>query len=168
MDAITSEKVCFRFGFSNFTLHHGSQSRAGKKECGNIGIVGHFAWCSGKFRSPTQGAAQHKGEQNAARRFDQIDDGDSSHVSYDQATGSIFLRMGGTGEAPFIVKGKKDRSNFTAVIDSGSPVTIFKKRKTWNNFWVQTYCLHNLSRLPRTKWILINDHWMSLVVFMST
>ena len=37
----------------------------------------------------------------------------------------IVLQVGGDGVRPFLMKGKMNRRDFTAMIDSGSPITIF-------------------------------------------
>ena len=75
-------------------------------KCEKPGIFGLFAQCCGIFKSRTQADAKNMSSQNAARRITYYDDGDSINGSYDEATGSIVLKIGGVGGAPFAKKGK--------------------------------------------------------------
>ena len=98
--------------------------------------MGHFAGCCGKFKNCM--GSPLRGNSNAVRRTEYVAGENSSEDSYDETPNKIVLTIGGSWEAPFVLNGRINHNNITAMIDSGLPVTIFTTQDLKITFWRST------------------------------
>ena len=95
---------------------------------------------------------QAQGSENATRRPNYIDDGDPSNGSSDEATGNTDLKIGGTGETPFVKKGNKQEKKLRQFLILVHRLPL-SQTKIWRKLSVLTFFLHDLYR--NTKNVII-------------
>ena len=66
--------------------------------------------------------------QQGLRRVNYIDESDGDEEDYEKDEEQLVLRVDGEGSKPFYMEGMMFDNYFKAIIDTGSPVSIFTKR----------------------------------------
>ena len=124
---------CKRCGLQ-FNQNHLSVCKAKGEKCRNFGVIGHFMRMRKRPKVANFRGNAKFANRGGLRRVDLIgqtadQSKDSSEVDEDK----IVLRLeGGNGGPPFMLKSKINKQPFTTMIDSGSPITFFRKEDVRN------------------------------------
>ena len=123
----TTRNPCTRCGFE-FSQNHLAACKAKTEKCRNCGVTGHFArMCKRPRAGNSRGAGRNQNSGNM-RRVNMIEQSaDQSGGSSEWDEDNIVLHVNGVGVKPFVLKGKINKQQFSTMIDSGSPITIFTK-----------------------------------------
>ena len=124
----SNSRECFRCGEPNFTMEHVKLCQAANYRCKFCKIVGHTEKCCNKKHPKRQKEMvkrlKSRNEQGM-RRVDYIEDTeDESEVDEEQ----LVLKIEGKGSKPFYMEGLMCGNYFKAIIDTGSPVSIFTEK----------------------------------------
>ena len=125
-------RECFRCGDQNFTMEHVNFCMATNHRCKYCKIVGHpEKCCNKKFPQRQKEMMQRlktRDNQQGMRRVNYIDESDEDEEDYEEDEEQLVLRVDGEGSKPFYMEGMMCDNYFKAIIDTGSPVSIFTKR----------------------------------------
>ena len=127
-----NDAKCFRCGFENFTPAHLKDCRAKNEICNKCKVKGHFARCCRGGTNGKNGWTQKQPtQQKGGAQLKRINAVNSAENSSNESTGDenavLMVNKGPKIVAPFMMKGKLNDRKFAAIIDSGSPVTIFPR-----------------------------------------
>ena len=124
-------RECFRCGDQNFTMEHVNFCMATNHRCKHCKIVGHLEKCCNKKFPQRQKEMMQRlksGEsQQGMRRVNYIDESDEDE-DCEEDEEQLVLRVNGDGSKPFYKEGMMSDNYFKAIIDTGSPVSIFTER----------------------------------------
>ena len=125
----TNQRECFRCGESSFTMEHIKMCKAANYKCKHCKIVGHMETCCNKkfLQRYKEMMKRLKARDNQMRRVNCIDEEESEVESSDEEE-QLVLRVDGKGHKTFYTEGQICGKWFKAIIDTGSPVSIFTKR----------------------------------------
>ena len=107
-------RKCYRCGAGNFTMDHVKKCPAERVKCNYCQNTGHFAKCCSRNPASTERVPVRK----QMRRVNYLEE-DS------EEEGTLVLKVDGEGAEPFMMNGLMNNKTFSAIIDSGSPVSIF-------------------------------------------
>ena len=121
----------FRCGESNFTPDHIKNCTAVNYRCKFCKIAGHLEkCCNKKFPHRQKEMMKRLNARNSntqgMRRVNYIEESDGS--TSDDNEEQLVLQIDGNGSKPFFMEGTMCGNYFKAIIDTGSPVSIFTKR----------------------------------------
>ena len=124
----SNPRECFRCGEPNFTMEHVKLCQAANYRCKCCKIVGHTEKCCNKKHPNRQKEMvkrlKSRNEQGM-RRVNYIEDTeDELEVDEEQ----LVLKIEGKGSKPFYMEGLMCGNYFKAIIDTGSPVSIFTEK----------------------------------------
>ena len=125
-------RECVRCGESNFTPEHIKNRTATNNRCKFCKIVGHLEKCYNKKfpqrqKEMLQGLKSRSSNFQGMRRANYIDE-ESEEEESDSNEEQLVLQIDGNGSKPFFMEGTLCGNYFKAIIDTGSSVSIFKKR----------------------------------------
>ena len=112
-----NDRKCNNCGMRNFTMQHIKVCRAREENCNNCGKRGHYARCCKQPR-------KNKPNKRQVRRVNWVEEEDAE-TSTDENNQVVLHIDDGQDDQPYIMKGTINGGKFKAMIDSGSPVTIF-------------------------------------------
>ena len=126
-----NSQKCFRCGESNFTPDHIKNCTAVNYRCKFCKIAGHLEkCCNKKFPHRQKEMMKRLNARNSntqgMRRVNYIEESDAS--TSDDNEEQLVLQIDGNGSKPFFLEGTMCGNYFKAIIDTGSPVSIFTKR----------------------------------------
>ena len=126
-----NSRECFRCGESNFTPDHIKNCTAVNYRCKFCKIAGHLEkCCNKKFPHRQKEMMKRLNARNSntqsMRRVNYIEESDAS--TSDDNEEQLVLQIDGNGSKPFFMEGTMCGNYFKAIIDTGSPVSIFTKR----------------------------------------
>ena len=126
-----NSRECFRCGESNFTPDHIKNCTAVNYRCKFCNIAGHLEkCCNKKFPHRQKEMMKRLNARNSntqsMRRVNYIGESDAS--TSDDNEEQLVLQIDGNGSKPFFMEGTMCGNYFKAIIDTGSPVSIFTKR----------------------------------------
>ena len=123
--AVTERKnPCPRCGLE-FSQNHLVTCKAKNEKGRNSAGIGHFARMC---KRPKNGNTRERGNftgRTGMRRINLIEREDNQSEESSEQEDNMVLHIGGKEDQPFVLKGKINNQNFTTMIDSGSPITIF-------------------------------------------
>ena len=126
----SNQRECFRCGESNFTMEHIKNCKAANYKCKHCKIVAHLeTCCNRKFPQRHKEMMKRlKSRDNQMRRVNYIDEEESEEEESSHEEEQLVLRVDGKGHKPFYMEGLMCGKRFKAIIDTGSPVSIFTER----------------------------------------
>ena len=126
----TNPRECYRCGAANFTMEHVNFCMATNHRCKFCKIIGHLEkCCNKKFPQRQKEMMQRlktRDNEKSLRRVNYIEESDEESEEDDEE--QLVLRVDGDGCKPFYMEGTMCGNYFKAIIDTGSPVSIFTKR----------------------------------------
>ena len=125
-------KECFRCGDSNFTPDHIKKCTATNNRCKFCKIVWHVEKCCNKKFTQRQKEMLQRLKSRSInfqgmRRVNYFDE-ESEEEESERNEEQLVLQTDGNGSKPFYIEGTMCGNYFEALIDTGSPVSIFTKR----------------------------------------
>ena len=131
-----NKRECFRCGAGNFTVEHIKRCPATNHKCEYCDITGHLEKCCNQ-KYPERRKQMKQRMQNKRREQPRINyvSEDSDELEDDE----MVLQVEGTGVKPFMMEGLMCGKEFKAIIDTGSPVSIFavdELKKIIRKHWV--------------------------------
>ena len=128
----SNPRECFRCGESNFTPEHIKNCTATNNRCKFCKIVRHLEKCCNKKFPQRQKEMLQRLKSTSSnfqgmRRVNYIDE-ESEEEESDSNEEQLVLQIDGNGIKPFYMEGTMCGRYFKAIIDTGSPVSIFTKR----------------------------------------
>ena len=124
-------RKCFRCGEGNFTLEHVNFCMATNHRCKFCKLIGHVEKCCNKKflqrQKEMQMRLKKKENTQSMRRVNYIEESNDEKESEEDEE-QLVLRVDGEGSKPFYMEGMMCENYFKAIIDTGSPVSIFTKR----------------------------------------
>ena len=126
-----NSRECFKCGESNFTPDHIKNCTAVNYRCELCKIAGHLEkCCNKKFPHRQKEMMKRLNARNSntqvMRRVNYIEESDAS--TSDDNEEQLVLQIDGNGSKPFFMEEIMCGNYFKAIIDTGSPVSIFTKR----------------------------------------
>ena len=118
----SNPRECFRCGEPNFTMEHVKLCQAANYCCKFCKIVVHIEKCCNKKHPNRQ--KESRNEQGMRRVNYNEDTEDESEVDEEQ----LVLKIEGKGSKPFYMEGLMCGTYFKAIINTGSPVSIFTEK----------------------------------------
>ena len=126
----TNPRECYRCGAAKFTMAHINFCMTTNHRCNFCKIVGHVEkCCNKKFPQRQKEMMQwlkNRDNEKSLRRVNYIEESDEESEEDDEE--QLVLRVDGDGCKPFHMEGTMCGNYFKAIIDTGSPVSIFTKR----------------------------------------
>ena len=124
--AIEKHNECYKCGERPFVAGHQKICKAKNVQCRNCGRMGHYARMC---RMKQTDVKQNKAPQQ--KRVNVVQSKSSWSSSEDESGEEVEIlhidEEKGHTNKPFVLKGKFNRKPFHALIDTGSPITIFTK-----------------------------------------
>ena len=115
---------------ANFTMEHVNFCMATNHRCIYCKLIGHLEkCCNKKFPQRHKEMMQrlkNRDNTKGMRRVNYIEESEVEESEDDEE--QLFLRVDGNGCEPFYMEGTMCGIYFKAIIDTGSPVSIFTKR----------------------------------------
>ena len=117
-----NKKECFRCGVGNFTADHIKKCPATNHKCEFCDITGHLEQCCNQ-KYPERRKQMKQRLQRKWRGMTRVNyiSEDSDEWDDDE----IVFQVNGAGAKPFMIEGLMCGKKFQAIIDTGSPVSIF-------------------------------------------
>ena len=126
----SNSRECFRCGEGNFTMEHVNFCMATNHRCKFWKFIGHVEKCCNKKFTGRQKEMQmrlkKKDNSQSMRRVNYIEESDDESEEEEDEEQQV-LRVDGEGSKPFYMEGMMCGNYFEAIIDTGSPVSIFTK-----------------------------------------
>ena len=122
--AVKNNNECYKCGEKPFVVGHQKVCKAKGVECRNCGKTGHYARMC-RLKTP-----ETKKNNTANRKVNAIRTKSPWSSSEEESAEEVaILHIDGETpkNKPFVLKGKFNRKPFHALIDTGSPITIFTK-----------------------------------------
>ena len=128
----TNPRECYRCGAANFPMDHVNFCMATNYRCKLCQLIEHLEkCCNKKFPQRQKEMLQRlksRDNKKGMRRVNCIEESDEeSEEDEDQDEEQLVLRVDGDGCKPFYMEGTMCGNYFKAIIDTGSPVSIFTK-----------------------------------------
>ena len=117
-----NRRKCYRCGADNFILEHLKKCPAKNHQCEFCLITGHWEkCCNQKYPQRKRDMQQRmKNKRKEIKRINYVSE-DEEELDDDE----MALQVDGEGRNPFTIEGLLCGNNFKAIIDTGSPVSIF-------------------------------------------
>ena len=126
----TNPRECYRCGAGNFTMDHVNFCMATNHRCKFCQLMGHLEKCCNKKFPHRQKEMlkrlKSQDNKKGMRRVNYIEESDEESED-DEDEEQLVLRVDGDGCKPFYMEGTMCGNYFKAIIDTGSPVSIFTK-----------------------------------------
>ena len=127
----TNPRECYKCGTANFMMEHVNFCMANNPQCKNCKLVGHVEKCYNKKVPQKQKKMmqqlKNRNIEKSLRRVNFIEELDEESEEDDEA--QLVLRVNGDGCKPFYMEGTMRGIHCKANTDTGSPASIFTKRK---------------------------------------
>ena len=136
-----NNRECSRCGAGIFTTDHIKKCPATSHKCEFCNIMGHLEKCCNQ-KYPERRRQMKQRMQNCRKGFSRVNyiSGDSEEELDED---EMVLQVDGTGVKPFKIAGLMCGNKFRAIIDTGSPVSIF--------------AIDELRRLIGRRWVVVRD-----------
>ena len=126
----TNPRECYRCGEANFTKEHVNFCMATNHRCKFCKLIGHVEkCCNKKFPQRKKEMMQRlksRDMEKTMKRVNYFEESEEEEESEDEE--QLVLRIDGNGCKPLYVEGMMYEQYFKAIIDTGSPVSIFTKK----------------------------------------
>ena len=136
-----NNRECFRCGAGNFTTDHIKKCPATNHKCEFCNITGHLEKCCNQ-KYPERKRQMKQRMQNCRKGFSRV-----NYISEDSEEeldeDEMVLQVDGTGVKPLEIEGLMCGNKFRAIIDTGSPVSIF--------------AIDELRRIIGRRWVVDRD-----------
>ena len=125
----SNPRECYRCGEANVTMQHVNFCMATNHSCKYCKIIGHLQmFCNKTFLQRHKEMVQclkNRDNTKGMRRvnYNEESEGEESEENEEQ----LVLRVDGNGCEPFYIEGTMCGKPFKAIVDTGSPVSIFTK-----------------------------------------
>ena len=135
-----NERICFRCGVGNFTTDHIKKCPAINHKCEFCDITGHLEKCCNKKYPERRKQMKQKlqSRRGGKARINYI-----SEHSEEWDEDEIVSQVNGAGAKPFTIEGLMCGKKFQAIIDTGSPVSIF--------------AIDELERIIGKHWVVVRE-----------
>ena len=134
MFAVENSNECYKCGEKPFFMGHQKVCKARNIQCRSCGKTGHYArMCRIKQTETKTNRQTHQRKINAVQKnptWSSSEDESAEEVEILH----IDEEKGKNSNKPFVLKGKFNKKPFHALIDTGSPITIFTKAHIENMF----------------------------------
>ena len=136
-----NNRECFRCGAGNFTTDYIKKCPATNHKCEFCNITGHLEKCCNQ-KYPERKRQMKQRMRNRRKGFSgvyYISEDSEEELDEDE----MVLQVDGTGVKPFEIEGLMCGNKFRAIIDTGSPVSIF--------------AIGELRRIIGRRWVVVRD-----------
>ena len=124
----SQQRECWRCRAGNFTLDHLSKCKAPNAMCNYCGRKGHVERvCNQKKKDTNTKFGNSRGNGNTARSGNRVQRVDPEEIDEDDEDDYMVLKVEADKDQtkPYYMEGFINGNRFKAMIDTGSPVTIF-------------------------------------------
>ena len=131
-----NKRECFRCGVGNFTTDHIKKCPATNHKCEFCDITGHLEKCCNQ-KYPERRKQMKQRLQSRRRGMARINYISEDSEEWDDD--EMVLQVIGEGAKPFMMEGLMCGKKFQAIIDTGSPVSIFaidELERIIGKYWV--------------------------------
>ena len=120
-----NKRECYRCGPNNFTMDHLKKCVAKNHQCEIYSVTGHLEkCCNQKYPQRKKEMQQRmKNKRFETKRVNYVSEEETEEEELDDD--EMVLQVDGDGKSPFMIEGLLCGNEFKAIIDTGSPVSIF-------------------------------------------
>ena len=126
----SNPRECYRCGEANFTMEHVNFCMTTNHRCKYCKLFGHLEKCCNKKfphrHKEMMQRLKNRDNTKSMRRVNYIEESEGKDSEEDEE--QLVLRVDGNGCEPFYMEGTICGNYFKAILDTGSPVSIFTKR----------------------------------------